>query len=228
MGHRAHLGEDEARSWGRPDVGTDDGASQRFRHDLRQPLAAASLLLEDVANMPSLETVAVARLREAQRQVYAALDMLHAEELGGPVVDVVEIGEAIADDVLSSASRCEVRLVRRRAAHVLVDPVGLLRTVRNLVDNAVHAATSVAGDALVRVTVDQWGDEVVLSVDDSGPGFGHVAPRNGHGLVSVRRFVERWGGTIAFGSSPLGGAHVDVRLPCAVGAPVEAPVGALC
>ena len=197
-------------------MGAEGGARQRFRHDLRQPLAAASLLLDDVAGMPALENVAVARLREAQRQVRSALDMLRADELGEEAATVLEIGEAIAAEVTSCASRCEVRLVRERPAHVLVEPVGLLRTTRNLLDNAVHAATSTPGEALVQVTIDRRGDHAVLSVDDSGPGFGHVAPRNGHGLVSVRRFAERWGGTLVFGSSPLGGARVDLRLPGAL------------
>jgi signal transduction histidine kinase len=197
-------------------MGTEEGASQQFRHDLRQPLAAASLLLEDVANMPALGGVAVARLREAQRQVYSALDMLRAEEVAAPALDVVELGEAIADDVTGGASLCEVRLLRRRPAYVLVEPVGLVRTARNVVDNAIHAATSTPGDARVRVTIDRWRDDAVMRVDDSGPGFGHVAPRSGHGLVSVRRFTERWGGTLVFGRSPLGGARVELRLPLAV------------
>jgi two-component system sensor histidine kinase UhpB len=109
-----------------------------------------------------------------------------------------------------------VQLDRRRPAHVLVEPVGLLRTTRNLLDNAVHAATSTSGDALVRVVVDRQRDHAVLRVDDSGPGFGNVPARHGLGLVSVRRFAERWGGTLVIASSPLGGARVDLRLPHAV------------
>jgi signal transduction histidine kinase len=197
----------------RSHLGTADGATQRFRHDLRQPLVTASLLLEDLANMPAVENVAVARLREAQRQLRSALDMLRVEEHVGPAPDLVEIGEAIVDDVTSCANPCEVQLERRRPAHVLVEPVGLLRTARNLLDNAVHAATSTSGDALVHVVVDRERQHAVLRVDDSGPGFGHVPPRHGLGLVSARRFAERWGGTLVLGSSPLGGARVDLRLP---------------
>ena len=216
MGHNAHLGVNKVRALGRSDMGTDEGSSQRFRHDLRQPLAAASLLLEGVSHMPALDSVAVARLREAQRQVYSALDMLRAEEVAEQAPRVVEMGEAIADDVSGGASVCQVRLVRRRPAYVLVEPVGLVRAARNVVDNAVHAATSTPGDARVRVTIDRWRDDAVMRVDDSGPGFGHVAPRSGHGLVSVRRFAERWGGDLVFGRSPLGGARVELRLPLAV------------
>jgi signal transduction histidine kinase len=203
-------------SQGRSSLGTADAAGQRFRHDLRQPLVTASLLLEDVANMPAVQNVAVARLREAQRQLRAALDMLRVEELMGPAVDLVEIGAAIFDEVTSCANPCEVQLDRRRPAHVLVEPVGLLRTTRNLLDNAVHAATSTPGDTLVRVVVDRQRDHAVLRVDDSGPGFGNVPARHGLGLVSVRRFAERWGGTLVIASSPLGGARVDLRLPHAV------------
>jgi signal transduction histidine kinase len=53
----------------------------------------------------------------------------------------------------------------------------------------------------------------VLEVADSGPGFGHLPPQHGHGLVGVRRFAERFGGAVVFGTSSLGGALVTLRLP---------------
>jgi signal transduction histidine kinase len=197
------------------DVGVSDPWLEQFRHDLRQPLTIASLMLEHVANSPSLESVALARIRESQRQVSWALELLRAQELGEHFVDVVEIGEAIADVVPLATGWCDVSLVRPNRAYVLVDPLELVRATRNLLDNAVHAATSIAGSATVQVTVDRWRGQAVLAVDDSGPGFGRVAPRHGQGLASVRRFAEQWGGSVSAGISPLGGASVELRLPVA-------------
>ena len=80
-----------------------------------------------------------------------------------------------------------------------------------------NAKRAVSGGGRVQVRV--WPDDRhgVLEVGDSGPGFGRLAPRHGHGLVGVRRFLERFGGELACGTSPLGGALVTMRLPLAIG-----------
>jgi signal transduction histidine kinase len=219
VGTRAHLGtrQESLRGLANDEVhvGVSDPGLERFRHDLRQPLTVVSLLLEHVANTPSMESVALARIRESQRQVGWALELLRAQELGEQVVDVVEVGEAIADVVPLATGWCDVSLVRPNRAYVLVNPFELVRATRNLLDNAVHAASSIAGSATVQVTVDRWRDEAVLTVDDNGPGFGRVAPRHGQGLAFVRCFAEQWGGSVSAGISPLGGASVELRLPVA-------------
>lgn len=97
---------------------------------------------------------------------------------------------------------------------VLVDPVGLERAARNLLDNAARA---VAEGGRIEVNVKALGPRAVLEVADSGPGFGNLAPRQGHGLIGVRRFVDRFGGDLAWGTSRLGGALVQLSLPRAAG-----------
>ena len=113
-------------------------------------------------------------------------------------------------------------------ARVVADPDALVRVVRNLVDNALRHATRA-----VAVTVEP-GDEVVLLVDDDGPGipeqdrervfdrFHRVdGPRTrdaggtGLGLAIVRELVASAGGTVAVGQSPAGGARLRVGLPAA-------------
>jgi signal transduction histidine kinase len=220
VGTRAHLGTSHESPWGKAHEGTDEGVGQagqqRFRHDLRQPLTTASLLLEHVANTPALEPATLARIRESQRQVSWAMELLRAQEMAEQVVDVVEIGDTVADLVPLSTGWCDISLMRPNRAYVLVERLELLRATRNLLDNAVHAATSVGGCATVQVTVDRQRDEAVLAVDDNGPGFGRVAPRHGLGLVSVQRFAEEWGGSLSVGMSPLGGACVELRLPITI------------
>jgi signal transduction histidine kinase len=217
VGTRAHLGTTQESLWGQTHDGTDEGVGQatqqRFRHDLRQPLTTASLLLEHVAGTPALEPATLARIRESQRQVSWALELLRAQETTEQIVDVMEIGDTVADVVPLATGWCDISLIRPNRAYVLVERLELLRATRNLLDNAVHAATSVDGFATVQVTVDRRRDEALLAVDDNGPGFGRVAPRNGLGLLSVERFAEQWGGSLSVGMSPLGGACVELRLP---------------
>lgn len=189
-----------------------DGSAQ-FRHDLRQPLSTAALLLDHVAGSPSLETAVLARIRESQRQVAWALEMLRDQERAQGAADVIEVGETVVDMIPLTSERCEVTLARPSPAWVRVEPIGLARATRNLLDNGIHAATSSPGTGVVQVTVDRRGDLAVLSIDDSGPGFGRVPTRHGVGLDSVRRFAQRWGGLVTIGASTLGGACVELRLP---------------
>ena len=95
----------------------------------------------------------------------------------------------------------------------------------NLVDNACKwARTRVE----VRSVVD--GGRVVTTVDDDGPGLDpslretvlqrgvradEAAPGSGLGLAIVADLVELYGGSIALGSSPLGGLRATLGLPAA-------------
>jgi signal transduction histidine kinase len=94
----------------------------------------------------------------------------------------------------------------------------LAELVDTLLDN-VFAHTP--DDARARVLVDQRRDEVVLVVEDAGPGMrqpyrgrGHsAAGSTGLGLAIVHRIAEGAGGSVALGTSALGGLAVTVRLP---------------
>ncbi|MCP2638163.1 sensor histidine kinase [Microbacterium sp. HD4P20] len=106
----------------------------------------------------------------------------------------------------------------------------LVTIVGNLVDNALEACG--LGDR-VEVAASTSGSEIVLTVDDSGPGIpsdqrarvfvegvsskaleGATGPhRRGIGLALVRRVVRRRRGDVALDDSPLGGARFTVRLP---------------
>jgi signal transduction histidine kinase len=68
--------------------------------------------------------------------------------------------------------------------------------------------------------------EIVLHVDDDGPGIPDSLRRslfkpfmttkskgNGFGLAICKKIVEEHGGTIEIGSSPLGGARFEIRIP---------------
>jgi len=195
--------------------GTRDVGLEQFRHDLRQPLTTVSMLLEQLANSPALESAALARIRESQRQVSWAFELLLAQEPSDQVVDLVEMGEEVAGVVPLSTDLCDIRLRCPSRAYVRLERLELVRATRNLLDNAVHAATSVPGTPQVQVTVERQRDLAVVAFDDNGPGFGLVRPRQGLGLTAVRRFAERWGGSLTWGMSPLGGASVELRLPVA-------------
>ena len=95
----------------------------------------------------------------------------------------------------------------------------------NLVDNACKWAK-----ARVEVRSAIEDGHVVTTVDDDGPGLDpslretvlqrgvradEAAPGSGLGLAIVADLVELYGGSIALGSSPLGGLRATLRLPSA-------------
>ncbi|MEE8600272.1 sensor histidine kinase [Euzebya tangerina] len=102
------------------------------------------------------------------------------------------------------------------------------RAIRNIVDNAAnHAATTVA-----IATFAEHHDVSILRVDDDGQGIPEAdrhrvferfvrldAARSrdeggsGLGLAIVQEIITAHGGEITIGSSPLGGARVEIALP---------------
>jgi signal transduction histidine kinase len=115
------------------------------------------------------------------------------------------------------------------AGQVLGDREELRHMLRNLGDNAArHAAATVA------LSLAERDGEVVLQVDDDGPGIPPAARSqvferftrlddarsrdvggSGLGLAIVAEIVRAHGGTVVAGDSPSGGARLEVMLPAA-------------
>jgi signal transduction histidine kinase len=171
-------------------------------------------------------------------QIVAELVVLAREDEGVTALPDTEVD--LDEIVLEEAARAPVASIAVRTERVSAGRVHgseelLRRAVRNLIDNANrHAAAEVS----LRLTT--VGSEVVLVVDDDGPG---VAPEDrervferftrldegrardegglGLGLAMVRSIVGRHGGTVTAGAAVdddgrgLGGARFEVRLPAA-------------
>ncbi|MGM0929844.1 MAG: sensor histidine kinase [Actinomycetota bacterium] len=97
------------------------------------------------------------------------------------------------------------------APSAIVQPALLYRVAREAVTNAAkHARAQV-----VRVTLTDWGDAVLLEIVDDGDGFSPAdAQRDGHlGLRILRDTVHDAGGTLLIESAPGAGTRVAVTLP---------------
>ncbi|HEY8199742.1 MAG TPA: ATP-binding protein, partial [Actinomycetota bacterium] len=94
---------------------------------------------------------------------------------------------------------------------VLVDEVGLRRSLANLVENATRAAGP-EGSVLVRVRrARTW---IHCEVSDSGPGFGKgPSGSQSLGLTIVDRLARSHGGRLEVLDSTLGGAMLRLSLP---------------
>ncbi len=106
----------------------------------------------------------------------------------------------------------------------------LAQVVVNLVQNAVDASPP---QGHIRISLARDGNEVVMAVDDAGPGvppeqrdkvfepFYTTKPEGmgtGLGLAISHGIVSAHGGTLRVETSPLGGARFEVRLPGITGA----------
>jgi signal transduction histidine kinase len=109
----------------------------------------------------------------------------------------------------------------------VVDPDALDRILSNLVSNACKYA---GPDATVRIRASNDSDQVVIAVDDNGPGISedyqdHLFDRfyqvpgtsthqgTGIGLAIVRQYAEMHGGSVHYQNIGDGGSTFVVSLP---------------
>ena len=112
---------------------------------------------------------------------------------------------------------------------VLMDRKRLVQVFQNILQNAIQLSPAGSAVTVEGATEDAAeGRTVVITVNDSGPGFAaDDLPRafepffsrrrggTGLGLAIVQRIVEAHQGTVTVGNRPAGGAVISVRLPCA-------------
>ncbi|MEM9074814.1 MAG: ATP-binding protein [Myxococcota bacterium] len=110
-------------------------------------------------------------------------------------------------------------------AVIRADPRLFLRAIENLLRNAIRHAKGT-----VRIEFSSDDERVQVEVHDDGPGIpeairdkvtapffraepdrGRMTGGTGLGLAIVERIVERHGGSLSIGESPLGGARVTTR-----------------
>ncbi|NUR72186.1 MAG: HAMP domain-containing histidine kinase [Hamadaea sp.] len=235
-------GEDEIASLARTLNGMLDriaAATKRERtfldaaaHELRTPVATlrAELELGLAGGEEQAQEALRGALREADRLARLTADMLTLARARAGQLPLERMPTDVTDRVREIARRVagvyplSVRVVGEELVGD-VDPVRLDQVVTNLVANAAQAGAS-------QVTVGVRGEPpatVVITVDDDGPGFPaamlpvqfpepgsvprHDSSGTGLGLTIVDMIARAHSGSVlAANTSPLGGAHVEVRL----------------
>ncbi|MEU1404585.1 HAMP domain-containing sensor histidine kinase [Streptomyces sp. NPDC005728] len=211
-------------------------------HELRSPLTNIRGWLEvvrdgvvdpDPALLASLheESLVLQRIID-DLQDLAAADAgtlrLHREPLhAGDLLDQVAAAHRVAADAAGVALRAEAD----DSAWLEADPVRMRQALGNLVSNALRHTPA---DGTVTLAARREGEDVVLTVTDTGPGIApedlpHVFDRfwraeksrsrrtggSGLGLPIVRHLVAAHGGTAEAASEPGRGAVFTLRLPAA-------------
>jgi signal transduction histidine kinase len=204
-------------------------------HELRSPIttirqyAEVALAHPDRMTAQELADVVLAEQHRMQGLVEDLLLLARADEhvpLAREPVDLDDLAFEEGHRLRSTTSK-RVDTSGVGVARVQGDADALRRVVRNLGENAARHASG-----RVDITLADLGDDVVLTVDDDGPGIPEsererVVQRfvrldearsrddggSGLGLSIVDEVVRAHGGSMSITRSPLGGARIQVRLP---------------
>jgi two-component system CitB family sensor kinase len=150
------------------------------------------------------------------------------ERVGDPVLGAMLLAKAAVASERGIELRVSDDTVMTRSA---LDSEDLMTLLGNLVDNALDAAAASSGERWVSVSVTEQNGELVIRVQDSGPGVpenldgqiyqegfstksGAGRKRRGFGLALVRQVARRNGGDVTVVND--GGAVFTVRLPVRV------------
>lgn len=222
-------------------------------HDLRTPLAvmsgASSSLAERGEQLTAQERQALARsvyaqAREMSERVAKLLQMTRLET-GGIKLD--RDWGSIAEIAGTSLARLRERLTQHRVVLELPHDLPLVRVDAALIDQALtnlleNAAIHTPRDTVIRLRAWRAGQELVVSVEDYGPGlpegdeervfakFEHGAAEArpggvGLGLAIVRAIIVLHGGRAWAERLPIGGSAFRFALPIEAQPtmPAEAP-----
>lgn len=220
-------------------VRSRDELVQAVSHELGSPLCRLRFHLELLESESA--PASAARIHAMERQL-DDLDELVAELLGYVQTDELSISprafdcaQGLQDLVelarleLPDASAVTITGPDAQTQVVVADERLFLRATENLLRNALRYANT-----RIELQVSRTSEEVRVAVHDDGPGIpaghrervtrpfvrldsdrGRDTGGVGLGLAIVRRIVERHGGRIVIGDSPLGGASVSLEWPLA-------------
>jgi signal transduction histidine kinase len=207
-------------------------------HEIRNPLNAAGLQLAvlerrvrrlGVGDQPLLlEPLRLVRdeIGRLEHLLEDFLQFARPRELNVAAVDAAAAVESVVGFLAGDAEKRKIRLeeaVTPGLVATAADPERLRQVLMNLAINALDATP---GGGRVRIEASAEGEDVLFTVDDSGPGIAPEARErlfepffttkpsgSGLGLAIVHAIVSQHGGSVSVDASPLGGARFSVRLP---------------
>jgi signal transduction histidine kinase len=208
------------------------GKAGDLAHGLKTPLAVLTQEAERLAAAGEVELAAALRheLERMRRQIDYHLAHARAAGAGatlGARCDLAEAAAALARTLehIHAERGISITIDVRSSHAARCQREDFDEMLGNLLDNACKWARS-----RVAVASELHAGEIVLVVDDDGPGLAaelrqrvlqrgvradEAAPGSGLGLAIVRDLAELYGGSIALDDAPAGGLRARLVLPAA-------------
>ncbi|MDQ0469102.1 sensor histidine kinase [Labrys wisconsinensis] len=211
-------------------------------HGLKTPLAVLEATARNLAE--SGQPVAAAAIREEVRRVDVqvrrtlaqARASLAAAQMSASVEAVPVLTRIVAAmQRLARDKPVAFALEAPQELRIGMDESDFTNVVGNLLDNARKWA---ATQAVVRLALVPASREIVLSIEDDGPGLpedvehtfiergkrlDETVTGTGFGLAIAKDIVEAYGGELGLAAADLGGLKVSVRLPGRLAIPAASP-----
>jgi len=194
-------------------------------HDLRTPITRLRLRAEFVEDDLQRQKM-LGDLDEMEAMIGATLAFARDDAANEQVepIDIAAVLAATCSD--ERATGRDVTYIGPDSLELLARPLALKRAINNLVDNAVKYGKA------ARVTLAEGNKELVILVDDDGPGIpasekervfapftrletsrSRETGGTGLGLTIARNAIRSMGGDVELINRPEGGLQVRVTLP---------------
>jgi signal transduction histidine kinase len=211
---------------------------KRLAHEIRNPLSSLDvhfqLLEEDLSvESPQLHARLASRLGIIHGELHRLESIVHRFlKLAGPSaleLEPVDIQRTVSHvcELLgpeASSRKIEIRAeVEADLPLVMLDPVRLTQALMNIIINGIQA---IGESGQIKVSAAKSGEELLLSVRDTGPGipaealgdifdpyFSTKAEGSGLGLWIAQQIAVAHGGGLRAENAPTGGAVFTLKLP---------------
>jgi len=210
-------------------------------HELRTPLTVIRGQLEVLASQPDpsgeevrrVEGLVQAEIARISRLVDDLLLLAKTEQVEFLRVERIDLISYVGElwDGMSLLAERRFELEPVPQGTLRADPDRLAQALRNLVGNAIDHTAPEHGLVRLRVVAVE-GERIGFIVEDDGPGIAleqrervfhrfhrtdsardRASGGTGLGLAIVRAIADAHGGTVTAGSSPEGGASIELQLP---------------
>ena len=208
---------------------------RKLAHEIKNPLTPIIIGVDDLRRsykekLPrfdeTLDETTTTIKTEVNRMTTLLEQFVSFARMSAPIIRVVR-----ADDILGEISLLYRRQVESnrlrvtnhsRRKNISLDPDAIKQVLVNLIKNGFESAEG----ADVAVALSDDAEDLLVTIEDTGPGFtdqklrnsfepyiSHKAGGSGLGLVICHRIVHDHGGTMELYNRPSGGGGVRIRLP---------------
>lgn len=213
--------------------------SAQVAHDIRSPLAALDMIMQDAEDMPEDKRVimrsSVSRINDIANQLLTNYkNKENDKEMRTDHMNTILLS-GIIDSILSEKrTQFRVKSNIQISSHLGVDAYGLFskicivefkRIISNIVNNSVEAFGDREGHVSIKLKEDEESN-ISLSIEDNGKGIpehlikelgskGHSFGKEGGcglGLYHAKKLIESWGGEIKISSTLNKGTTVVIKL----------------